>query len=202
MIKRKEDFLTYQIRADSVDAYKTLFDLYYKPLCSFANKYVLDLAVAEDIVQELFVRFWEQRKELQLKSSVKSYFFQSVRNECLNYLKHQGVEERYKAHFKNAATEDFFYDKLEEEEINQLIYQAIHALPARCKQIFELSRFEGKSFEEIALALSISKNTVKNQLVSALKCIRQVLEKNEILLLITFISKFLSCYGLFHIVVG
>jgi RNA polymerase sigma-70 factor (ECF subfamily) len=191
MAERKHEFLTYQFKAGSVDAYKTLFNLYYKPLCSFAKKYVLDLAVAEDIVQELFVKFWEQRKEVQLETSVKSYFFQSVRNECLNYLKHQGVKEKYKMHIESASTDNFFYDKLEEEEINQLVYQTIQSLPPRCKQIFELSRFEGKTFEEISLELSISKNTIKNQLVRALKHIRQVLEKNEILLLIAYFFRLL-----------
>jgi RNA polymerase sigma-70 factor (ECF subfamily) len=190
MAERKDEFLTNQLQTGSVDAYKTLFNLYYKPLCSFAKKYVLDLAVAEDIVQELFVRFWEQWKEVQLETSVRSYFFQSVRNECLNYLKHQGVNEKYKMHIENASTDIFFYDKLEEEEINQLVYQTIQTLPPRCKQIFELSRFEGKTFEEISLELSISKNTIKNQLVRALKHIRQVLEKNEILLLITYFLGF------------
>jgi RNA polymerase sigma-70 factor (ECF subfamily) len=191
MAEVKEVFLNYQVKAGSVDAYKTIFNLYYKPLCSFAKKYVLDLAVAEDIVQEIFVKFWEQRKEIQLKTTVKSYFFQSVRNECLNYLKHQGVVEKYKVHIASAVTDDFFYDRLEEEEINQLVYQTIQSLPPRCKQIFELSRFEGKSFEEIAQELSISKNTIKNQLVSALKHIRQVLEKNEILSLAFFFLSFL-----------
>lgn len=190
MAKRKHEFLTYQFKAGSVDAYKTIFNLYYKPLCSFAKKYVLDLAVAEDIVQELFVKFWEQRKEVQLEISVRSYFFQSVRNECLNYLKHQGVKEKYRMHIENASTDNFFYDKLEEEEINQLVYQTIQSLPPRCKQIFELSRFEGKTFEEISQELSISKNTIKNQLVRALTHIRQVLEKNEILLLIAYLLGF------------
>lgn len=191
MGERKHEFLTYQFKAGSVDAYKTLFNLYYRPLCSFAKKYVLDLAVAEDIVQELFVKFWEQRQEVQVETSVKSYFFQSVRNECLNYLKHQGVKEKYKIHIESVSSDNFFHNKLEEEEINQLVYQTIQSLPPRCKQIFELSRFEGKTFEEISLELSISKNTIKNQLVRALKHIRQVLEKNEILLLIAY---FLGLY--------
>jgi RNA polymerase sigma-70 factor (ECF subfamily) len=94
-------------------------------------------------------------------------------------------------HITNASTDSFFHDKIEEEEINQLIYKTIQSLPPRCKQIFELSRFEEKSFEEISQELSISKNTIKNQLVSALKQIRQVLEKNEILILAAFLSRFL-----------
>ena len=191
MKERKEDFLTHQFKTGSVDAYKTIFNLYYKPLCSFARKYVLDLPIAEDIIQELFVRFWEQRNEIQLTTSIKFYFFQSARNECLNYLKHQGVKEKYRAHILNVSTDDFFHDKLEEEDINQLIYQTIQSLPPRCKQIFELSRFEGKSFEEIAQELSISRNTIKNQLVNALKQIRRVLEKNEILFLFFIFSRLL-----------
>jgi RNA polymerase sigma-70 factor (ECF subfamily) len=191
MANQKEDFLTHQFNAGSVDAYKNIFELYYRPLCSFAKKYVLDLAIAEDIVQDLFVKLWEQRNNILLKTSAKSYLFQSVKNECLNYLKHQNVQESYKTHIANVSTDDFFHDKLEEEEVNLLVFRTIQSLPPRCRKIFELSRFEGKSFEEIAQELSISKNTIKNQLVNALKHIRQVLEKNEILLLIAFFSKFL-----------
>jgi RNA polymerase sigma-70 factor (ECF subfamily) len=191
MANQKEDFLTRQFNAGSVDAYKNIFELYYRPLCSFAKKYVLDLAIAEDIVQDLFVKLWEQRNNILLKTSAKSYLFQSVKNECLNYLKHQNVQESYKTHIANVSTDDFFHDKLEEEEVNLLVFRTIQSLPPRCRKIFELSRFEGKSFEEIAQELSISKNTIKNQLVNALKHIRQVLEKNEILLLIAFFSRFL-----------
>jgi RNA polymerase sigma-70 factor (ECF subfamily) len=191
MAERKEDFLTYQFKAGSVDAYKTIFNQNYKPLCSFAKKYVLELAAAEDIIQELFVKFWDQRKEIYLKTSVKSYLYQSARNECINYLKHKCVEEKYKMHVTNVSRDSFFHDKLEEEEVNQLVYKTIQSLPPRCKQIFELSRFDGKSFDDIAQELSISKNTIKNQLVSALKQIRRVLEKNEIIFLVTFLSRFL-----------
>lgn len=179
MAERNEYFLTYRFKAGSVDAYKNIFDLYYKPLCLFAKKYVLDLAIAEDIIQELFMKFWELRNEIQLKTSVKSYLFQSARNECLNYLKHQNVQEKYKRHIANVSTDSFFHDQLEEEEVNRLVYEAIRSLPPRCRQIFELSRFEGESFGEIAHELSVSENTVKNQLVHALKLIRQVLEKYE-----------------------
>jgi RNA polymerase sigma-70 factor (ECF subfamily) len=160
------------------DAYKNIFELYYKPLCSFAKKYVLDLAIAEDIIQELFVKFWEQRSEIRLKTSVKSYLFRSARNECLNYLKHQHVRKKFVMHLMNASTDSSFHDQLEEEDINHLIYNTVKSLPPRCKQIFELSRFEGRSFEDIARELSISENTIKNQLVRALRLIRQVLEKN------------------------
>lgn len=187
-----EDFLNYQIKADAARAYKVIFDQYYKPLCSFARKYVLDLDIAEDIIQDLFLKFWEQRNDIEFNTSIKSYLFQSARNECLNYLKHQFVEEKYKEHILNTSSEAFFQDKLEEEEINQMLYKAIQSLTPRCKQIFELSRFEGKSFDEIALELSISKNTIKNQMVTTLKQIRLILERNEMLFLVAYYSGLLS----------
>ncbi|MGV8091413.1 MAG: RNA polymerase sigma-70 factor [Mangrovibacterium sp.] len=183
MAEREEDLSMHRFKSGSVEAYKIIFDQYYKPLCSFAKKYVLDLAVAEDIIQDLFVRFWEQRNEFQLRTSAKSYLFQAARNECLNYLKHQSVKEKYRQHIANVSADSFFHDKLEEEEINQMVYEVIRSLPPRCRQIFELSRFEGKTFDEIAQELSISKNTIKNQLVSALRQIRQSLEKNGIFIL-------------------
>lgn len=187
MSDKKEDLLISQYKVDSVEAFKVLFDIYYKPLCLFAKRYVLDIAVAEDIVQELFVKFWEQRNLILITTSVKSYLYHTARNECLNYIKHQSVEEKYRSHILQFNNEDFFHDLLEEEEINLLIYRSIQSLPPRCRQVFEMSRFDGKSFDEISEKLLISRNTVKNQLVNALRCIRKALEEYEVLLLIVFL---------------
>ncbi len=189
MAETKMDFQSSRSHSISAIEFKELFDQYYKPLCSFANKYLLDLSVAEDIIQELFVKFWEQRETTQLTISAKSYLFQAAKNECLNYIKHQAVQAKYKKHLAYVSTDSFFYDSMEKEEINHLIYQTIQTLPPRCKQIFEMSRFEDKTFDEIASELDISRNTIKNQLVSALKKIRSVLEQNEILVLTSIFIK-------------
>lgn len=189
MKNKNEKFCISRLKSGAGDTYKTIFDLYYKPLCSFAKKYVTDLQLAEDIIQDLFLKLWEQRRDITIKSSLRSYLFQSARNECLNYLKHQAVTEKYKEHLSHVQAGEFFLDSMEEEEINQLIYKTIRSLPPRCRQVFEMSRFEGKSFEAIASELSISKNTIKNQLVDALKQIRETLEKNGISVLLFFFKK-------------
>lgn len=182
-----EDFLTCQFKSDPERVYKIVFDELYKPLCSFAKKYILDLDEAEDIIQNLFLRLWEQR-DIDFKTSIKSYLFQSARNECLNYIKHRLVEDKYKDHLLKVYSDAFYESAMEEEEINKIIYDAIQNLPSRCRQIFELSRIEEKSIDEISKKLSLSTSTVKNQLVTALKRIRSDLEKYEILIITIIIT--------------
>ena len=69
MVRSKEDIIITQLKSGTISAFNTIFKQYYKPLCSFAKQYVLDLNIAEDIIQELFVRLWEKRERFEIKSA-------------------------------------------------------------------------------------------------------------------------------------
>jgi len=143
-------------------------------MCGFANKYVQDVHEAEEIVQNCFVKFWENKTDLKVNSSLRSYLFSSVKNACLNQIKHLKVKEDYKIH-NEKEIELFQYsvdDDLEASELESKISKTISELPDARRQIFILSRYEGLKYKEIADKLKISIKTVENQMGSALKYLK------------------------------
>jgi len=158
-------------------AFEQMFLLYYQPLVVFANKLVYDMDMARDLVQGVIVHFYEKREEIQIHTSLKAHLYQSVRNRCLNYLKReQTIRNHHSSLFnENKESEGVFHDIMEETELENRIFQIIKSLPSQCQKIFEMSRFQGKTNQEIADELDISKRTVETQISNALKKMRQKL---------------------------
>lgn len=165
-----------KIKNGDEKAFGHIFDTYYAGLCVFANKYIGDIDAAEDIVQELFIKIWRKREQLNINVSLESYLFQSVNNSCLNQLKHLKIRDNYKKHISYYETDELHHDTLVEEELNLRIYNSIESLPKKCKIIFKLSRFEGLKHKEIAEKRKISIKTVKVQIGKALKVLRHDLQ--------------------------
>lgn len=130
-----------------------------------------DLDAAEETVQSIFVKMWENRSQLVIDSSVRSYLFSAVRNNCLNQLKQMKVRDAYKTHNKRTLDQSVVLadDELEASELETRIHASIEALPTARKQIFILSRYDGLKYKEIAEKLNISIKTVENQMGSAIK---------------------------------
>ena len=139
---------------------------------------VEDRDAAEDLVQDFFFKIWVSKKELEISTSLKSYFFASVKNQALNHLKHLKVKEDYDKYInkKNEQESQMQSWEFAEPELAELIDQAIQKLPPRCREIFALSRFEGKDNAGIAVDLGISKRTVELQISNALKQLRAELK--------------------------
>jgi RNA polymerase sigma-70 factor (family 1) len=160
----------------STAAFEALFKQYYAPLVAYACKYVSDMDIAREIVQDFFVRFYEKRQTLTIDVSVKSYLFRSVYNCCINYINQRNIQDK---HHKNFDLERVDEDNLESEintfELQQRIYEIIEGLPAKCRRIFKMNRLEGYKNEEIATQLNLSKRTVETQISKALKILRQKL---------------------------
>lgn len=149
----------------SIEGYKSLFDTLYSPLCLFANKYVNNMDTAEDIVQEIFIKIWEQKIQYINFYAIKSYLYKSVRSRCLDYLKskyHRNVIQTPDIDFEQIVTEEFFLTQLTIIDTYSQLETAIKQLPKKCKKIIRLSLKE-YTIQEIADELSISKNTVKSQ---------------------------------------
>ena len=155
----------------SITEFEDLFRTHYAELCGFANKFLRDIEAAEEIVQSVFVKFWESKEETNIQSSPKSYLFTAVKNTCLNQLKHFKIKEDYKQHNQREIDLENLqqHSDLETNEVESKIHAAIDALPEGRKKIFILSRFEGLKYQEIANKLNISIKTVENQMGSALK---------------------------------
>lgn len=164
------------IRHGDENALEVLFNEYHGPLCGFAYRFVRSRAVAEELVQEVFLYLWEHRSELEI-GDPKRYLFTAVRNAATSYLRHQHVTDRGEADTialfsKSPATPE---RDLRVTELASALQRAIARLPERCRLVFTLSREEGMAHKEIADVLGISVKTVENQMVHAYKALRQYL---------------------------
>jgi RNA polymerase sigma-70 factor (ECF subfamily) len=165
-----------------------LFRRLYPQLCAFANKYLHDLDEAEEIVQEVFYKIWINRKNLDEHQSIKSYLFTAVKNNCLTLLDHYKIRDKYSALleyvYRTAESETTLHDSLIAKELEKDFAKALEHLPPDCRRIFELSRFEGLKYHEIAERLNISIKTVETQMSRALAKIRVQLKDYLVVLLL------------------
>jgi RNA polymerase sigma-70 factor (family 1) len=177
-IRELEQVTITALKEGSVDAINLCFDLYYAALCSTANYYVKQPTIAEEIVQGVFVDFWINRENIPTQSSVKGYLLTSVKHDCLDYLKHKRIEERYADHCKDEMMDSYedIFDSLVNKDLQKALNNAINKLPKQCKEIFLMSRFKYMTYKEIAIALSLSVKTVENQMGKALKTVRAELD--------------------------
>jgi len=165
------------LRSGRESAYEQLFKEYYKPLSVFASGYLEDLESGKETVQDLFVYLYEKRKTLVITTSIKSYLYQSVRNRCLNQIKHQQVRKMHQDRMKPDMQEsENLEDKIRETELEHMVSKVVDQLPPQCKRIFTMSRVSGRSNSEIAEQLKITKRTVETQISNALKVLREKLE--------------------------
>ena len=149
----------------------SIFRDFYSSLMSFSNKFVANMAVSEDIVQDVFLSMWENREKLHTINSIKSFLYASVRNSCLNYLKHQKVEQKYIDNYDEINSEQFFLNQIIEEETDRLIYKAIGSFAPQTRKIL-VYHLTGYSNSEISLKLGISTNTVKTLKSRAYKILK------------------------------
>jgi len=160
-------------------AFETIYHHYNKRLAPFVDKMVRSPELAEEIVQDIFVQLWINRALLANLNHPTSYLFNIATNKTLDYLKKIANNAKLMDRIATRSTE--YTNETEEriifKESAEIIEMAVSALPAQRKLIYHLSRNEGLTHEQIAERLNISRNTVKNQLVHALKSIRTYAEK-------------------------
>ncbi|MDR0941326.1 MAG: RNA polymerase sigma-70 factor [Bacteroidales bacterium] len=155
--------------------FQSLYTQYYSALCVFAASILQDNDEAEEMVQTVFLKLWEQKESIESITSIKAYLYRAVKNTCLNQLKRQKIASIY----VNSA-----YDELKEIEANHIdpylttelqerIHNAIQALPERCREVFELSRFENKKNKEISEMLDISLKAVEANITRALQSLKK-----------------------------
>lgn len=172
-----EVLFTKQINEKQTDAFCRLFNDFFDSLLYFATGYVECKEVAEDIVQEIFVDTWEGKTEFQSYNSLKTFLYTSVRNACVDWLRHQQVEKKYAdvvLRETSECEEDFAY-KVMREEVYRKLFAVIDELPDRRREIFKY-HMQGKSNTEIAELLDLSVFTVKTQKVKAVQYIKDRLE--------------------------
>ncbi len=164
------------------DFYRTLFDALQPALVRYATEYVIDTDMASNIVQEAFLKLWEKRKQIKVGTVLNAYLYKSVRNNCLNYLRHLKVADKYAGQLNAVslnyeALKDKSAERLLEAEIMERLQKAVEKMTPQCRNVFVLSRFEGKNYKEIAQELNIAEKTVENQMGKALKVARNELQE-------------------------
>ncbi len=173
-----DNTLIRQIQNGDKDAFRTLFMKYFAKLCAFVHTIVRSNEKAEDVVQKVFVKFWEKRKIIQISQTVFGYLLSACKNESFNLMKTEKTRERYEQiYVKNYKHIIENEAKLNNDKpISEIVNKAIEELPEKCKNIFKLSKQEGLSYQEIATYLSVSEKTVENQIGIALKKLRESLK--------------------------
>lgn len=167
-MSEQEDFLRHFNSKDE-DAYYKLFQQFYRYLVLFAERRTENHKVAEDIVQEVFIKLWESPKQYNSLNGLKAYLYEAVDNRCADYQKHLIVEEKYTAF---ALYEQKFQDfSIDQEEVYRELYAAINELPARGREVI-LLYLEGKKNQEIAEILDLSILTVKTHKKNAFRYLR------------------------------
>ena len=175
-----KDQLAMRIRIGDELAFELLFRKYYLRLCAFANKYLNDFEEAREVVQEVFIKIWEGREDINPEESLCSYLFKITSNRCINRLRHKKVESKYIEIYKLVYVENREISPIESllaDEQNDKINFALKKIPPKCRKIFDLSRVEGLRYSEIATTLSISVKTVEAQMSKALKILRVELKE-------------------------
>jgi RNA polymerase sigma-70 factor (ECF subfamily) len=171
---------------DDKDAFDSLYSKHWADLYKSAYFILKDPDACKDIVQDIFVWLWEHRKGLEVHA-LKSYLRAAVKFKVANYIRSGNIRESFfdeLIRFTPSALSPTVADFSEIKELNAIIQQAISHLPAKCREIFKLSREEHLSNQEIANRLSISVKTVENQMTIALRRIRNTIEPYMINLLI------------------
>ena len=194
-ITSEELYIVKKMIEGDVDSFKYFFDRYYDDLCNFVHVYLHDQVLSEEIVQDIFVYFWENKEKLQINTSVKSFLFSASKFKSLNLLRDTKTKKRIVE--KIGKTEPLITSEeensyLDTGEFKKILDAAVDQLAPKCREIFLLSKFEDLSNKEIAEKLGISVKTVENQMTIALKKLREYLLPFRGKIFLLFLYHFLS----------
>jgi RNA polymerase sigma-70 factor, ECF subfamily len=164
-----------RIRQGDAGQFESLFRSSYISLVRYAKTLVKDQDSAEEIVQDLFFRLWQDRNKIKIESSLNGYLFRSVHNRCLRWIEHKKVVGRHEMEYRESNNPENPSDILNYKELQARISGILERLPERCGKIFYMNRFEGLKYTEIAEKLSISVKTVEANMGKALKEFRKAL---------------------------
>lgn len=165
-----------KLKSGNEKAFEELYNSYKEPALRFCNSILKDTEESENIIQEVFIKIWNRRITINPELNFTSYLFTIIKNRVFDYLKEIKKNEFLREKFWEKVLEYQAVDNEVKEERFAKVKEAVDNLSEKRKIIIKLNYEEGKSYEEIANQLNISKNTVKNQLVKAKQVIRKQLE--------------------------
>lgn len=177
--------------AIDVKAFEEIYQKYASRMLTYALQILKEKEVCEDIVQNIFIDFWSKR-ETNTVENLEGYLFRAVKFQIFKYFRDTKFSNEDLTRLNLVEVSVSASKVLEYQDLELAIKNSVDQLPSRCKEIFELSRFEHKTNQEIADLLGVSLQAVKNQISKALSAIRTDLKKEEhILLFLIFFNHFL-----------
>lgn len=176
--------------------FEDIYLSYFSKMKYFAQEYVIQEEDAENIVQDVFTELWEKKEMLTMPINLVAYLFTTVKNRCLNHLRHKTIvqetatliQEEYLITLRmNLNSLEAFDQKLfSDQDIKKIITRALDTLSPKCREIFVMSKIEGKKQKQIAAELNISINTVETQIGIAYKKLRAELKEHLLLFIFFF----------------
>jgi RNA polymerase sigma-70 factor, ECF subfamily len=166
-----------RIRQGDIGQFEMLFRSSYVSLVKYARTMIKDHDTAEEIVQDLFFRLWQDKEKIKIDSSLNGYLFRAVHNRCIHYFEHLKVVKQHSQEIVHETHEspENPEEVLRYKELQVKIASILERLPERCGKIFMMNRFEGLKYSEIAIKLSVSIKTVEANMGRALKEFRKAL---------------------------
>ena len=170
--------LLQQIARSDDKALTVLFDRYYQQLCRFVYVYIPDHEVVEELVSNIFIKIWENRKKIKIHTNLRAYLYKAAKNQALSYIRKKDMLVLYKnensMEFNEIAPspEASFIEK----ELNEEFVKAFRKIPPRAKMAFKLHRFDGLKYSEIAIIMNISVSAVEKNISTALKILHEELK--------------------------
>ncbi|MDR3142290.1 MAG: RNA polymerase sigma-70 factor [Tannerellaceae bacterium] len=188
LVNTNNELIIRLLKEGSEQAFEAVYKNFYKGLCVYASQYVEEREECEEIVQDVMMWLWENRKALMPEMSVKSLLFTIVKNKCLNSLSHKQIRQR---------VHESLFAKFEEQfedpdlyignEMMAKLGQAIQNLPEDYRTAFTMNRFENQTYDDIAVKMGVSSKTIAYRISQALKILRE--ELREYMPLLLFLMK-------------
>jgi RNA polymerase sigma-70 factor (family 1) len=172
------------IQQKDAEAFEDYYKEHYKSFFLMAYKYLKSEVLAQEVVNDVFVKIWEEGSRMVVDSSLKSYLYKAVINSSINLLNRQKRERQNRQDLIDRSSDSYELREMEENEMKIRIYAAIDQLPQQCRKVFQMSRFEGLKNQEVADKLGISIKTVKNHITHALKQLGKSVSRTLVLIII------------------
>jgi len=192
---QEDESIWRKIQQKDLKTFEIYYKEHYKRFFLLACKYLKDTSLAEEIVNDVFMKIWEDGNKLSIEISLKSYIYKAVINRSINLLQKIKKEQQLQEELPFVFDQSYEMMKIEENEMAIMLYAAIDNLPQQCRKVFELSRFEHLKQQEIADKLGISIKTVKNHITHALKELNKNLDNYMVLIILTLL--FLKIFNTF-----
>ena len=197
-MQTNEQILILQLQQGMEVGYATLYREHYGPLCHFASLMLQDDFAAESVVEDVILHLWENRQQLDIHTSLRSYLLRSVKNKCLDHIKLKYT--RTECQFSTLSTEEVRafdqrvatvspVEQLVGKELEREVMQTIEGFPIECRTVFMKSRMEGKNNQEISDEMGISVNTVKYHIKKALRQLKKFENGLPLILILSSIYK-------------